>query len=192
MAQFTKKAIMETFMELLEEKPLDKITVKDVVERCDINRGTFYYYYTDIFELAEDIFETELQQITSQHRSYDSWQQAFLEATQLAQQSKRQIFHVLHTRNREKLEQDLYRLADHMMRDFVDLQAQGLSVPEENCAFIARFYSAALVGMTLRWLADGMKGDPEQDINRMGLLFDGNIRAMLERAAQRTADKTAP
>ena len=178
-------------MELLEEKPLDKITVKDVVERCDINRGTFYYYYTDIFELAEDIFETELQQITSQHRSYDSWQQAFLEATQLAQQSKRQIFHVLHTRNREKLEQDLYRLADHMMRDFVDLQAQGLSVPEEDCAFIARFYSAALVGMTLRWLADGMKGDPEQDINRMGLLFDGNIRAMLERAAQRTADKTA-
>ena len=139
MAQFTKKAIMETFMELLEEKPLDKITVKDVVERCDINRGTFYYYYTDIFELAEDIFETELQQITSQHRSYDSWQQAFLEATQLAQQSKRQIFHVLHTRNREKLEQDLYRLADHMMRDFVDLQAQGLPVSGEDCAFIARF-----------------------------------------------------
>ena len=63
MAQFTKKAIRKTFMELLEEKPLDKITVKDIVERCDINRGTFYYYYSDIFALVEDVFETELEQI---------------------------------------------------------------------------------------------------------------------------------
>ena len=48
MSQFTKKAIVETFLELLKEHSLDKITVKDIVEKCGINRNTFYYYYQDI------------------------------------------------------------------------------------------------------------------------------------------------
>ena len=43
MSQFTKRAIMETFIKLLGEHPLDKITVKDIVEECGVNRNTFYY-----------------------------------------------------------------------------------------------------------------------------------------------------
>lgn len=43
MAQFTKQAIINSFLKLLEETPLDKITVKDIVEDCGINRNTFYY-----------------------------------------------------------------------------------------------------------------------------------------------------
>ena len=45
MAKFTKKAIMYEFMSILEVKSLDKITVKDICERCEINRNTFYYYF---------------------------------------------------------------------------------------------------------------------------------------------------
>lgn len=43
-----KQAIIDAFWELLEEKPLSKITVKDIVERCQINRNTFYYHFRDI------------------------------------------------------------------------------------------------------------------------------------------------
>ena len=42
MASFTRKAIMEAFLGLLEERPLSKITVKDIVEACGINRNPFY------------------------------------------------------------------------------------------------------------------------------------------------------
>ena len=41
MAQFTKQAIINSFLKLLEEMPLDKITVKDIVEDCGVNRNTF-------------------------------------------------------------------------------------------------------------------------------------------------------
>ncbi len=41
-------AIKEAFMRLLNRKPLDKITVKEIVEECGINRNTFYYHYDDI------------------------------------------------------------------------------------------------------------------------------------------------
>lgn len=48
MAKFTQQAIMYSMFKLLQDKPLDKITVKDICEMCEINRNTFYYYYSDI------------------------------------------------------------------------------------------------------------------------------------------------
>lgn len=45
MANFTKQAIKAAFLELLDEKPLNKISVRDIVERCGINRNSFYYHF---------------------------------------------------------------------------------------------------------------------------------------------------
>ena len=47
----TELAIITAFWQLLEEKPYNKITVKNIVERCDINRNTFYYHFQDIPDL---------------------------------------------------------------------------------------------------------------------------------------------
>ena len=63
MPTFTKNAIRETFIELLKKKSIDKITVKDIVEECGINRNTFYYYYADIYELMEDVIITEKDKV---------------------------------------------------------------------------------------------------------------------------------
>ena len=58
MAVRTKQAIRQAFIELLNERPLDKISVKDIAERSTVNRNTFYYYYADIYALVEEIFQT--------------------------------------------------------------------------------------------------------------------------------------
>lgn len=56
----TRILIKNTFSELLmEEKELNKITVTKLVQRADINRGTFYNHYDNIFAIAKD-FEDEL------------------------------------------------------------------------------------------------------------------------------------
>ena len=57
MTNETKDAIKTTFMELLNRKPLNKITVREIVSGCGINRNTFYYHYTDIRTLVEEIFD---------------------------------------------------------------------------------------------------------------------------------------
>ena len=48
MPNFTKNAIKASFMKLLNEKPLNKISVKNIVEDCGINRNSFYYHFQDI------------------------------------------------------------------------------------------------------------------------------------------------
>ena len=57
MSGFTKEIIIRTLFELLNEKPLAKITVKDIVERCGVNRNTFYYHYEDINDLSKSFLD---------------------------------------------------------------------------------------------------------------------------------------
>lgn len=49
----TKEIIRDAFWELLEEKPYNKITVQDIVNRCQVNRNTFYYHFQNIPALME-------------------------------------------------------------------------------------------------------------------------------------------
>ena len=77
MAQQTKNAIRRAFIQLLNERPLDKISIKDIAEKGAVNRNTFYYYYADIYALVEDILQLEIQDFQSKLRRYDSWQEAF-------------------------------------------------------------------------------------------------------------------
>ena len=53
--RYTRKVIRENFLALLEEKPVSKITVKELCDRCEINRATFYKHYKDPFDLLESI-----------------------------------------------------------------------------------------------------------------------------------------
>lgn len=55
--QYTKKVLKESLAELLAEKPIDKITVKEICHKADINRGTFYSHYTDQFDLYNNVVD---------------------------------------------------------------------------------------------------------------------------------------
>lgn len=51
----TKHAIYKAFVELLNEKDINQITITDVAKRANINRKTFYNYYSDINDVMEEI-----------------------------------------------------------------------------------------------------------------------------------------
>ncbi len=63
MPSFTKKAIVESFMHLIGKKPLDKITVRDIVDDCGINRNTFYYYFQDIYAVLEELCDATVRHL---------------------------------------------------------------------------------------------------------------------------------
>ena len=65
---------MTSFVELLNERPFDKISVVDIAEKCGINRNTFYYYYTDVYALVDEIFGVETQKVIELNPASDTWQ----------------------------------------------------------------------------------------------------------------------
>ena len=54
---YSKKMIRESLYELMKEKPLNKISVTEICEKADVNRSTFYAYYTDIYDLHQKIIK---------------------------------------------------------------------------------------------------------------------------------------
>jgi len=67
MATSTKKALAAALKKMMEVKPIDKITVKDLVEICGVNRQTFYYHFDDVYDLLECLRRTRTR--TSRKRS---------------------------------------------------------------------------------------------------------------------------
>ena len=51
----TKSSIKKAFTQLLKEKKLDKITIRDITTQADVNRGTFYLHYEDKYILLNDM-----------------------------------------------------------------------------------------------------------------------------------------
>ena len=50
-SKYSQAAIQEAFLKILDDKPLDSITVTEVCNVADVNRGTFYKYYKDVPDL---------------------------------------------------------------------------------------------------------------------------------------------
>ena len=57
----TKRRLREGLLRLLEEKPINEISVKELTELVDVNRGTFYFHYPDLYallrEMEQDFFD---------------------------------------------------------------------------------------------------------------------------------------
>ncbi len=179
MAQFTKQAIMQTFMLLIDEKPFDKITVTDIVERCGINRNTFYYHYPDLYALVDDLFRSEAKKIIDAQKDYAAWMGGFLAAVEFTLDNKRAILNIYNSVSRDRLEKYLYDVAKSTITQFVREQAEGLDAAEEDIETLSMFYSVALAGLAAKWLQSGMKNDIVEIFGRLNVLLDGDIRASL-------------
>lgn len=53
MSQITKRALASSLKLLLPQKPLNKITINDIAEKCGVSRMTFYYHFKDVYDLVE-------------------------------------------------------------------------------------------------------------------------------------------
>ena len=181
--QYTKKKIREEFIKILNERPLNKITVKDIALACEINRNTFYYYYTDVYALLSELFQTELQTVIDEYNDTFSWEESFTVATKFALENKIAINHVYNSMQREELEDYIYNVSGHVMNRYVEKLSDGISASSGDKKLISSFYQCALTEMVLRWIASGMKEDPDTIVRRIGQLFDGHIALSLKRSA---------
>lgn len=54
-ARRTRALVEGAFLELMKEKPYTKISVREITEKADINRSTFYLHYQDIYDLLDQV-----------------------------------------------------------------------------------------------------------------------------------------
>lgn len=188
MSKFTKKAIVSSFLKLLNNKPMDKITVKDIIEDCEVNRSTFYYYFENVYDCLLYVFEEEAKRFSESHLHYNDWLDGIVEAMSFAMENRRAVYHIYKSVNREELENYLSTVFDMILQDIVEKNSADflgdLQVSERDIILIIDMYKYGFIGLIFKWLREGMPGEPIDNMYRLSIMLDGNIRSMLEKAAE--------
>lgn len=175
MSKTTKRALEASLKNLLLQKPLDKITINDIAEDCGISRMTFYYHFKDIYDLVEWACVEDATLALKGKKTYDTWQEGFLNIFQAVQDNKPFIMNVYHGISRERIEQYLYPLIHGLLMGVVEEKSVGMTVNDADKQFIASFYEYAFVGLMLEWIGNKMKEDPAIIVERTSKLLQGNI-----------------
>ncbi len=170
MANFTRRAIRESFIRLLEQRPLSEITVKDIVEDCGINRNSFYYHYQDLPALIEEIIKGEAEDIIRSYPSVTSIVECFDAVTEFASHRKKAIMHIYRSISRDVFERNLMTVCDYFVRSYVDTALARTTISPEDRKTIVDYYKCVCFGLTIDWLNGGMTEDYIRSIRRIFLL----------------------
>ena len=175
MSQTTKRALGASLKKLLLQKPLNKITISDIAEECGISRMTFYYHFKDIYDLVEWTCVEDAAQALEGKKTYDTWQEGFLNIFHEVQANKPFVMNVYRCVSRERIEQYLNPLIHSLILGVVQEKSVGMSVSEADQQFIANFYEYAFIGVMLEWIGSNMREDPAAIVERTSKLVHGSI-----------------
>lgn len=159
--RYTKMVIKDAFISLLKEKPLNKVTVKEICGLAEINRATFYKYYADPFDLLDKI-EQEL--LSDLRQSLKSSPGGFRESFRFIMESIRadgERYRTLFSENGDsKFPGRIFALHyEHIARDIRD-QFPQLS-PEQR-EWLYYFTAQGCCGILERWIENGMRERVEE------------------------------
>lgn len=156
MPNFTRRAIKES-LKLLNQRPLNQITVKDIVEDCGINRNSFYYHFEDMPALIEEIAGEMVSELTAKYPTIDSAEQSFDAVVDFLMKQKRAIYHIYNSISRDVFERYLMDLCQYVASTYIKAAMAG--EPQEDVDTLIRFHRCACFGTAIDWLNGGMKDD---------------------------------
>ena len=182
----TKRAIRASFLKLLNERPLNKITVKDIVEDCGINRNSFYYHYPDIPALAEEIVRDEAARIVQEYPTVDSLEQCLEIAVEFALQNRTAVLHLYNSASHEAYEHSLIDICHSVVGSYFDTAFAGKALPEADREVLVRFYQCECYGQIVLWMSQGMQADIVEQFRLLCHLRQGMMEEMVARCCEKS------
>ena len=204
MSGFTKEIIAKTFTELLDEKSMSKITVKDIVERCGVNRNTFYYHFKDIPDVVEFILKKKWDEILEHPQDRAS----ILECMEVARIYAREMEHSEENlecmeemadlvRNNRKVMLNVYRsvkkdtflfymneISNYIIMEYFRKNADQFDLDEGEIRILIQYYKCLFMGFLMEWLDNNLKSDFGEEMRQASRLFEKHpeLHAVLNRS----------
>ena len=171
MAIRTNKAIIETFEEMLDEMPFEKITVSELAKRCEISPNTFYYHYEDIYDLLQKWFEINREKWLSN----SDWRQSFKDFLDYCKTNQKKIYHIYNSLSRDYLERMVFKYEKELITNYFDSIGMRNAVNQEKFDEYIDFVLFGLAGTFLKFIFNDMKEDTAEVVKSVGDLIDGYI-----------------
>ena len=185
MANFTSKAIKASFLKLLNEKPLNKISVKDIVEDCGINRNSFYYHFQDIPALLEEMIREKAAEIIVKYPEINLLEDFFSAAFEFARSNQRAALHIYQSVSRDVFEAELMKLCQDLVTRYADTAFPDLDINDTDRRVLIQFIKCECFGLLIDWLNGGMQEAALDDLLRITELCKGMSNELIRRAEQK-------
>ncbi len=156
MPNFTKKAIKDAFKSLLAKRPINKISVKDIVEECGINRNSFYYHFQDVPTLLEEIVLDYADNIIADYSPNDPVEVCIQAVMAFAAEHRRETLHVYRYMNRDLFESYLWKICERIITAYVDNYFEGSHLSRNTRDMLIHILKCESFGLVIAWMNDGM------------------------------------
>lgn len=184
MANFTRQAIKTSFIKLLNEQPLNRISVRSIVEDCGINRNSFYYHFQDIPSLIEEIVKEEIDALVSKYPTINSIDECVCVALRFTIENKRAVLHIYNSVNRDIYERYLMDICEYVITTYLDTVFGSEGVSARDRAAAVRFLKCALFGLSFDWIENGMSDDAIEEIKYITSLCRGLSEELIRRCRE--------
>jgi len=183
-SQQRKLQICESAKKLMSQKSLEKISIQEIVDDCDINRATFYYHFKDIYDLVAWMFQELTLAHLQKNENCLTWEEGFRLLLQSIRDNKAVYKSVLSSERSEILHQMFYQEVNALLRlhlsDIIDTKRY--RVPEEYQDFLSSFYTMAMEGMLVDWVRRDLKPSDDVVVRYLRTILGGQMEDVFRQA----------
>lgn len=157
MSKLTQKAIQNSFLKLLESKPIDRITIKDITDDCGISRNTFYYHYADLPALVEELLMQNAEELMQAYPNVESLEECLDVGARFVLDYRRAANHIYNSSHRYIYERCLMKVCRQVVAKYFDLVVPQDLLSAEDRELLIDFYKCVAFGVIADWCEKGMK-----------------------------------
>lgn len=158
----TKKALRDALLTLLNEKSINEITVTELTSLADVNRATFYFYYTDLIDMLQQIqneayeaFTAVVKKASVEVSTIDGFTEYSERLLTFCQENEELVRFIINN----DVNSRLYSYIKQLM--LVNIPNTKEVFSDDNPAkYLSNFVITAMIGICIDWLDDGMKVSP--------------------------------
>lgn len=160
--RYTRQVITDAFLELLQQKPLNRITVQEICDRAQINRSTFYRQYKDCYDLMEQLEHRGLELLEELLQNAEAQGvEATMSSVLCALRDNNCLLGVMARQNQDE---HFLRVMVGQCFQYMNTRQEKMVPPKDNLQRDMRnsFLIAGVSGVIQYWLHSGMQVEPAQ------------------------------
>ncbi len=180
----TKRTLAASLRKFMEKKPLNKITVSEIIADCGVNRKTFYYHFDGIYALLKWMLDEEAIEVVKQFDLPVNYREAVLFVLNYVHENKQFLCCAYDGMGRDELKRFFYN-------DFIGITQAvirntehqlGVHTTEEFKDFLSCFYTEAIAGLLISEFFGKQDCDTELAVKYISLILNSSLPSVLTSA----------
>ncbi len=186
---YTKKILCASLLDLLADKPLHKVSIREITEKAHVNRQTFYYHFDDIYALVKWMFQEEAFQFIQQLDHSLQWEDSLMELFTYIDNNRKVLTNIITSVGNRELKRLLYDDTFNIVLKIIDSIGKELpTATEDYKRFLSHFYTLAFAGLLESWLFGEITDTPESIIEMIRTNINNQIQGALLRSPVENLD----